>query len=312
MPTVNSSDINHLWLRLAGFPGADANHINLWLSLALCFLYLLSILGNGIILFIIKVDNQLREPMYIFLSMLAINDLCLTLATLSTTLKLFFFDSRTIHFFACLTQLLFIHTLCAMESSILMAMAFDRYVAICNPLRYASILHPNISKMGMVALIRCFCLHFPMPFLLTIPPYCDKHDLSYAFCYQTDVMKLVCADPTITGAYSLAVVLTTYPIDAVLILLSYGLILKAVLSRAGQAENLKALNTCVSHICIVLLFYIPLITLTFVSRYAQKDSIPARFLLSGILLVVPPALNPIIYSIKTEQMRTSIRTKFGA
>ncbi|XP_069059507.1 olfactory receptor 51G2-like [Pleurodeles waltl] len=310
---VNSSDINHLWLRLAGFPGADAaNLVNLWLSLPLCFLYLLSILGNWIILYIIRVDKQLREPMYLFLSMLAITDICLTLATLSTTLNVFLFESRKIHFYACLTQLFFIHTLCAMESSILVAMAFDRYVAICNPLRYASILHPIISKIAVVALIRCFCLHFPIPFLLKILPYCDKQALSYAFCYQTDVMKLACADPTITSTYSLTVVLTTYPIDAVLILLSYVLIVKTVLVTAKQVERLKVLNTCVSHICVVLLFYIPLITLSLVSRYAQKDSILARFLLGGLLLVVPPALNPMIYSIKTKQIRSSIRTKFGA
>ncbi|XP_078515159.1 olfactory receptor 51G2-like [Lissotriton helveticus] len=311
MSTVNSSNIDHLWLLLMGFPGADdLNNTNIWMSLPLCSLYLLSISGNCLILLLIKLDKQLRDPMYLLLSMLATTDLCLTFATLPTTMSVFLFDARRIHFFACLTQLFFIHMLCAMESSILVAMAFDRYVAICKPLQYASILHPIISKIGLVALLRCFCLHFAVPFLLRILPFCDKQVLSFAFCYHTDVMKLACADTTITSTYNLVVVITTYPVDAIFILLSYIMILKNIQNRAQQGEGLKALNTCVSHLCVVMLFYIPLISLSLASRYGQKDSILLRVLLGGILLVVPPALNPMIYSIKTKQIRNALRKRF--
>ncbi|XP_069059506.1 olfactory receptor 51G2-like [Pleurodeles waltl] len=189
-------------------------------------------------------------------------------------------------------------------------MAFDRYVAICKPLQYVSILHPIISKIGLVALMRCLCLHFAVPFLLKILPYCDKHVLSFAFCYHTDVMKLACADTTITSTYNLVVVITTYPVDAIFILLSYIMILRNILNRTQQSERLKALNTCVSHLCVVMLFYIPLISLSLASRYGQKDSVLLRVVLGGILLVVPPAMNPMIYSIKTKQIRSALRKRF--
>ncbi|XP_078515168.1 olfactory receptor 51G2-like [Lissotriton helveticus] len=304
MASVNMSNIHLTSFLLMAFPGADA--ANSYISLALCLVYLLSIIGNGSILLIIRMDNHLREPMYLLLSMLAITDLSLALSSLPTVLSVFWFDYRRIHIYACFTQLFCIQTLCAVESAILVAMAFDRYVAICIPLRYNSILHPIISKIGLVAVIRGVLLMLPTPFLLNRLPYCGNDALSHAFCYHPDVMKLACADTTINNKYGLAVVLSTYPLDSLVILLSYVMILKTIQSKARQTEILKGLNTCVSHLCVVLLFYIPLIGLALAHRYGQKDSPLLLVMMGGVFVVIPPALNPVVYSMKTAQIRKAI------
>ncbi|XP_078512398.1 olfactory receptor 51G2-like [Lissotriton helveticus] len=309
MPAANSSNITLLSFLLMGFPGTD--HTSIYISLPLTLVYLLSILGNGLILVIIKVDNQLREPMYLLLSMLAATDLCLSLSTSPTVLSVFWFDTRRIHVDACLFQLFFLHTLCSMESAILVAMAFDRYVAICNPLRYNTILHPVIiAKIGLAAFIRGVTLHLPLTFLLKRLPFCGNDALSHGFCYHPDVMKLACADITINNKYGMVIILSTYPLDVLFILFSYVMILKTVGSKSMKAERLKALNTCVSHLCVVLLFYIPLIGLTLAHRYGQKDSILLLVLMGGAFLVIPPALNPVVYSMKTKQIRIAIRKRF--
>ncbi|XP_069059490.1 olfactory receptor 51G2-like [Pleurodeles waltl] len=309
MPSETSSNGTLLSFLLMGFPGTD--HTSIYLSLPLSLVYLLSILGNSLILVIIKVDNQLIGPMYLLLSMLAAIDLCLSLSTSPTVLSVFWFDCRRINVDACLLQLFFLHTLCSMESATLVAMAFDRYIAICFPLRYNTILHPEITaKIGLVAFIRGVTLHLPVPVLLKRLPFCANDALTHGFCYHPDVMKLACADITINNKYGMAVIFATYPLDVVFILFSYLMILKAVESKAMKAERLKALNTCVSHLCVVLLFYIPLIGLTVAHRVGQKDSTLLLVLMGGACLVIPPALNPVVYSMKTKQIRIAIRKRF--
>ncbi|XP_078515170.1 olfactory receptor 51G2-like [Lissotriton helveticus] len=295
---------------LMGFPGEDA--AKTWMSLLLGLLYLASILGNGLILFITKTDQCFTEPMYLLLSMLAATDLGMALSTLPTVISVFWLDIRNINFYSCLFQLFCIHSLCSIESAILVAMAFDRFVAICNPLRYNSVLQQIVTKLGMVALIRGVCIHVPIPFLLNRLSYCANTALSHAFCYHPDVMKLACVDTTINSTYGLVLVLATYLLDSVFIVCSYGLILKTVLGTSMQAELLKALNTCVSHLCVVLLFYIPLIGLTLAHRYGRNASPLLLVMMGLVFLVVPSSLNPIVYSIKNKQIRNVLSKRFWA
>ncbi|KYO47963.1 olfactory receptor, family 51, subfamily M, member 1 [Alligator mississippiensis] len=290
---------------LTGFPGLE--HLHSWIFVPFCSLYAVAILGNYTILFVIKTEQDLHQPMYYFLSMLATTDLGLALSTLPTMLCVFWFNSREISFDACLVQMFFIHAFSFMESSVLLAMAFDRFVAICSPLRYASILTgERCAKVGLVIVCRCTLLLFPLIGLLTLLPFCRSHVLSHSYCLHQDIIRLACTDTTLNSMYGLTLVLLIVILDPLLIILSYVLILKAVLSIASKAERAKALNTCVSHICAVLIFYIPMVGLSMIHRFGKDTAPVIHILMANIYLFVPPVLNPIIYSIKTKQIRKGV------
>ncbi|EMP26283.1 Olfactory receptor 51G2 [Chelonia mydas] len=203
--------------------------------------------------------------------------------------------------------LFFIHSFQCIESSILLLMAFDRFVAICNPLRYASILTlPRIAKMGLVFVLVRFALTAPLPFLLKRFRYCRANVLSHSYCVHQEVMKMACSDITVNSIYGLVVTFLTMGLDSLLILLSYVMILKTVLSIASHVECLRALNTCVSHLCIVLLFYTPEISLSVIHRFGKGSSPLLQILLAYVYLLIPPLMNPIVYSVKSRHLRDKI------
>ncbi|XP_067419917.1 olfactory receptor 51G2-like [Emydura macquarii macquarii] len=299
MPAVNDTKFQLAVFFLTGIPGREDVHV--WISIPFCLIYVISILGNSFILFIIKTDPSLHEPMYIFLSMLAITDLGLLLSTMPTTLGIYWFHSREISHDACFAQLFFIQSLMLIESSVLLCMAFDRFVAICNPLRYASILTPQrIAKVGLVCLLRGVTLIFPLPILLKQHRYCKDSILSHSYCLHQEVMTMACSDIKVNIIYGFFLTVSTRVLDLLLILLSYVMILKTVLSITSHVERLKALNTCVSHVCVVLLFYIPDIALAVIYRFVKNSSPIFLTVLGNLYMLVPPLMNPVVYSVKTQ------------
>ncbi|XP_003803820.1 olfactory receptor 51A7 [Otolemur garnettii] len=305
MSVLNNSEVK-LFL-LIGIPGLE--HAHIWISIPICLMYLVAIIGNCAILFIIKTESSLHEPMYYFLAMLAVSDMGLSLSSLPTMLRIFLFNAMGISPNACFAQEFFIHGFTVMESSVLLIMSLDRFLAIHNPLRYSSILTSNrVAKIGLTLAIRSILLVLPFPFTLRRLKYCKKNLLSHSYCLHQDTMKLACSDNKINVIYGFFVALCTM-LDLALIVLSYVLILKMVLSIASLAERLKALNTCVSHICAVLIFYLPIITLAAMHRFAKHKRPLVVILIADMFLLVPPLMNPIVYCIKTGQIREKILGK---
>ncbi|CAO2582449.1 Olfactory receptor 51L1 [Lemmus lemmus] len=226
-------------------------------------------------------------------------------------LTVLWLDVREIHASACYSQLFFIHTFTFLESSVLLAMAFDRFVAICRPLHYSTILtNSAIGKIGMACLLRSMGVVLPTPLLLRRYHYCHINALSHAFCLHQDVLRLSCSSARVNSIYGLCVVIATLGVDSVFILISYALILNAVLSIASREERLKALNTCVSHICVVLIFFVPVIGVSMVHRFGKHLSPIVHILMADIYLLLPPVLNPVVYSVRTKQIRLGILRKF--
>ncbi|EHB05871.1 Putative olfactory receptor 51H1 [Heterocephalus glaber] len=309
MKNLSASDFNYHSFILTGIPGMPEK--NPWMAFPLGFLYTLTILGNGTILTVIKADQSLHQPMYYFLSILAVTDVSLSMSTLPSMLSIFWFNVSEIAFDACITQMFFIHGFGVVESGVLVSMAFDRFVAIRDPLHYPSILtHGVIANIGIAVLIRSFCVVFPVPFLIKRLPFCHSRVLFHSYCLHQDAMRLACASTRVNSLYGLIVVIFTLGLDALMILFSYALILKTVLGIASRAERLKALNTCLSHICAVLLFYIPLIGVTMIHRFGKHLSPVIHMLMANIYLLLPPVLNPIVYSVKTKQIRRRIIQMF--
>ncbi|XP_045412905.1 olfactory receptor 51L1 [Lemur catta] len=310
MVVWNNSDAVEPVFILRGLPGLE--YVHSWLSIPFCLAYLAAFVGNVTILYIIWIESSLHQPMYYFISILAVTDLGMSLSTLPTMLSVLWLDAREIQASACYAQLFFIHTFTFLESSVLLAMAFDRFVAICRPLHYPTILTSSvIGKIGLACCIRSMGVVLPTPLLLRHYHYCHVNALSHAFCLHQDVLKLSCSDARINSLYGLCVVIATLGVDSVFILLSYILILNAVLGIASHEERLKALNTCVSHICVVLIFFVPVIGVSMVHRFGKHLSPIVHVLMADIYLLLPPVLNPVVYSVRTKQIRLGILRKFG-
>ncbi|XP_078515150.1 olfactory receptor 51G2-like [Lissotriton helveticus] len=294
---------------LFGIPGMEERQH--WLSFPFCLLYFISLMGNCTILFIIWTERSLHTPMYCLLAMLALSDLGVSLTTLPTVLGIFCFQATEININACLIQMFFIHSFPEMESGVLVAMAFDRYVAICKPLRYTSILtNAVIANICLIIFIRGTSLVFPLPILARRFPYCKSHMLSHSYCLHQDIIKLACADISVNSIYGMVAVILTWGVDCVFILFSYIMILRAVLNIATKEARFKAFNTCISHICAVMMFYIPLIGISVVHRVGPHHSTLFPILLANVYLLGPPVVNPVIYSIKTKQIRARILRAF--
>ncbi|XP_074833361.1 olfactory receptor 52K2-like [Carettochelys insculpta] len=287
---------------LLGIAGLEAAHV--WISIPFCTMYTITLFGNFIILSIVKMESSLHEPMYYFLCMLAITDLVLSTSTIPKMLSIFWFNSREIGFNACLAQLYFIHSFSVIESGIFVAMGFDRYVAICHPLRHSAILNTHmVAKISLAVVLRGGILALPYPFLVRHWPYCRTNIIPYTQCEHMDVVRLACADIRISSYYGLFDVIFVTTLDLLLIAMSYIQILRAIFRLPTKEARLKTFGTCTSHICVILTFYVPTVFGSLIPRFGFTIPLYVYVLMANVYLLVPPMLNPIIYGVRTKQIR---------
>ncbi|XP_075758335.1 olfactory receptor 52R1-like [Pelodiscus sinensis] len=290
---------------LLGIPGLEAAHG--WISIPFCTMYVIAILGNFTILFIVKMEPSLHEPMYYFLCMLAITDLILSTSTMPKTLSIFWFNSREIDFGSCLIQMFFIVSFSAMESGIIVAMALDRYVAICHPLRHSSILTNSVvARIGLAVVLRSCIFSLPTPFLVRQLPYCRTNVVSHSFCEMMAVVKLACADTSLSNYYGLIIALLVAATDVFSITVSYTQIVRAIFSLPTKDARLKTFGTCSSHLCVTSAFYIPVLFTIFTHRFGHHVPLYFHILIANVHLLVPPVLNPIIYGVRTKQIQARL------
>ncbi|XP_065269927.1 olfactory receptor 52R1-like [Emys orbicularis] len=303
MSCPNTSTRSHpATFLLVGIP--ELQEAQYWIAFPFCIMYVIAVLGNVIVLFIIYTEPSLHEPMYLFLAMLAVTDLVLSTSTLPKMLSIFWLGSREIGFHACLTQMFFVHAFSSVESGVLMAMALDRYVAICCPLRHSSILSvPAIMTMGSLVLARGVLLVSPFSLLVHRLPFCQRCLISHSYCDHMAVVKLVCGDATVSIIYGLFVAFMVVGVDVLIISVSYAMILQAVLRLPYMDTRLKAFSTCASHLCVILAFYIPALFTFLTHRFGHNVPHQVHILVANLYLLVPPMLNPIVYGMKTKHIR---------
>ncbi|XP_039374373.1 olfactory receptor 52E4-like [Mauremys reevesii] len=294
---------------LLGIPGLEAAHI--WISIPFCAMYAIAVLGNFTILFIIKRDPSLHGPMFYFLCMLAITDLVMSTSTMPKMLSIFWFNSREISFSACLTQMYFVHSFSTMESGMLAAMAFDRYVAICNPLRYCTTLtNSAVAKIGLAVVLRSGILTLPYPFLVRRYPYCRTNIIPHFYCGHIAVVKLACADIRINSYYGLFNLFSVIGVDVFFIAVSYTLILRAIFRLPTKDARLKTFGTCISHLCAISVLYIPDLFSSLIQRFGNNVPLHFLILITSVYQLVPPMIHPIIYGMRTKQIRDRLHRHF--
>ncbi|XP_004475411.2 olfactory receptor 52D1-like [Dasypus novemcinctus] len=301
MSAYNDMNIHPSTFILIGIPGLEAAHI--WISIPFCVVYLLALVGNCSLLFIIKTDSSLHESMYLFLCMLSVADLIVSTTTMPKLLSLFWFHDREIRVEACLTPVFLIHSCSTMESGFFLAMAFDRYVAICNPLRHSAILtHTVIGGIGLAIVLRGTALLSPHPFLLRWLPYCRTNIISHTYCEFMALIKIACAETRIRRAYSLIVVFLTGGVDFILIICSYVFIVHAVFQLPSKDARLKTLGTCSSNVSIILVSYTPAFFSFLTHRFGHNVAPHVHLFVANIYVLVPPMANPIIYGVRTKKI----------
>ncbi|XP_005906947.1 olfactory receptor 52H1 [Bos mutus] len=303
MTTFNLTGYNTGAFTLLGIPGLEQHQV--WISIPFCLIYFVAIVGNSVLL--MATEHSLHAPMFFFLSMLAITDLTLSTTCVPKTLSIFWFGPQRISFPGCLTQLFFLHFSFVLDSSILMAMAFDRYVAICSPLRYNTILTPRtIVKIAVGISFRSFCVIFPCVFIVNRLPFCRTRNVPHTYCEHIGVARLACADISINIWYGFCVLLMAVISDVILIAVSYILILCAVFHLPSQDARQKALGTCGSHVCVILMFYIPAFFSILAHRFGHNVPQTFHIVFANLYVIIPPALNPIVYGVKTKKIRDKV------
>ncbi|XP_002708609.1 olfactory receptor 52P1-like [Oryctolagus cuniculus] len=292
---------------LMGIPGLESQH--LWLSVPFSSMFLVILIGNGTILFLVATQPTLHTPMYQLLALLMVVDLVSTLTLVPKMLCLFWFNDRDIAAGACFTQMFFIHGASVVRSALLVAMAFDRYVAVCEPLRYNTILsHALVRRLGLATLAKGALLILPMPLLLQRLTFCHMA-IPHTYCDHMAVVKMACHCTRPNRIYGLFVILLVVGLDLLLIGLSYILILQSVLRLNSQDATWKALNTCSAHLFVILVTYVPALFSSITHRIGRNIPPHAHILLANLYLLLPSLLNPIIYGIKTKEIRDKV-TKY--
>ncbi|XP_028632402.1 olfactory receptor 2B11 [Grammomys surdaster] len=281
-----------------------------WLELpvfvVLLVSYILAVLGNISIILVSQLDPQLHSPMYIFLSHLSFLDLCYTTTTVPQMLFNMGSSQKTISYSGCTVQYAIFHWLGCTECIVLAAMALDRYVAICEPLRYAIIMHrPLCQQLVAMAWLSGFGNSLVQVALTVQLPFCGRQVLNNFFCEVPAMIKLSCADTTANDATLAVLVAFFVLVPLALILLSYGFIARAVMRIQSSRGRRKAFGTCSSHLLVVSLFYLPAIYMYLQppSSYSQEQG---KFI-SLFYSIITPTLNPFIYTLRNKDVKGALR-----
>ncbi|XP_016072757.1 PREDICTED: olfactory receptor 56B4-like [Miniopterus natalensis] len=305
---TNSSRLHVSRFILMGLPGIhEWQH---WLSLPLALLYLLALGANLLIVITIHHELNLHQPMYQFLSILAIVDIGLATTIMPKILAIFWLDAKAISLPECFAQIYAIHCFVSMESGIFLCMAVDRYVAICHPLQYSSIVTKAFVVKAVVFMVfRNVLLTVPVPVLAAQRHYCSKNEIDHCLCSNPAVTGLACDDTTINKFYQLALAWVIGGSDMTLVLISYVLIFHSVMRLNSAEAIVKALSTCSSHLIIIFFFYITIVVVS-IAHLAEKAVPIFPVLLNVLNIVIPPALNPMVYALRAQELRVGFQRVF--
>ncbi|XP_069344731.1 olfactory receptor 12D3 [Eulemur rufifrons] len=274
-------------------------------------IYLINLLGNGAILVMVILEPKLHSPMYFFLGNLSCLDICYSSVTLPKVLINLVSTRKAISFLGCITQLHFFHFLGSTEAILLVVMAFDRFVAICNPLRYPIIMCPQMCVLlAAVAWLTSFLYALMHSVMTARLNFCHSQKLSHFFCDVKPLLELAC-DNTLLNQWLLSIVTGSISMGAFfLTLLSYCYIIGFLLFKNRSCRTLrKALSTCASHFMVVCLFYGP-VGFTYTRPASATSVIPDR-MVAIIYSAVTPVLNPLIYTLRNKEVMLTLKKMFG-
>ncbi|XP_045343053.1 olfactory receptor 4P4-like [Leopardus geoffroyi] len=288
------------FILLGLFSDEDAK-IACFVLFSLCYIAILS--GNLLVLLTIRGSRLSEQPMYFFLSYLSFMDVCFTSTVAPKLITDLLAQRKTISYNSCMAQMFYAHFFGATEIFILVAMAYDRYAAICRPLHYMVIMSRPVCYIIVMASIIGAFIHSILHILIMVElPFCGPNRIDHYFCDVFPLLKLACMD---TSLLVIAIITTTGVMSIltfVALVISYLIILSTLRTRSSQGRR-KALSTCSSHITVVFLFFLPLIfTYVPVADSVSNDKVFALF-----YTMIAPMFNPLIYTLRNTDMKNAMR-----
>ncbi|XP_047554872.1 olfactory receptor 1L6-like [Lutra lutra] len=268
-------------------------------------MYLVTVMGNILIILAIHSDSRLHTPMYFFLSNLSFTDICFTTAIMPKMLANLLSETKAISV-GCLVQMYFFMASANTDSYLLASMAIDRLVAICNPFHYDTVMNPRRCHLMLLASCTISLLHALLRVLLVSRlSFCASHVIKHFFCDTQPVLKLSCSDTSSSQIVVMTETLAVIATPFLCILFSYLRIIITVLRIPSAAGKWKAFSTCGSHLTVVALFYGSVIYVYF--RPLSMYSVVKDRVATVMYTVVTPMLNPFIYSLRNEDMKRGLR-----
>ncbi|XP_066486632.1 olfactory receptor 10G4-like [Tiliqua scincoides] len=287
---------------LLGF--SEVQHLQVLFFSLFLVIYLLTLFGNATILLTICLSPQLHAPMYYFLCELSFLDVCYSTSTVPKMIAGFIHGSQSISYKGCVVQLYFFHFFGGSEGFLLTVMAFDRYVAICNPLRYTVIMSRKVCSLLMM--VTCFVGTFHSMFQTVLTfrlPYCGPYELEHYFCDVPPLLKVACADTSLNKVIIMVNVGIVALSCFLLIMCSYIHIVATILKMRSREGKKKAFSTCTAHFIVVLTLYVPCVLIYL--QPATTNSV--QKVMAVFYTAITPVLNPIIYSLRSEEIKKAVK-----
>ncbi|XP_004683543.1 PREDICTED: olfactory receptor 10AG1-like [Condylura cristata] len=288
---------------LIGF--SDVPKLQGFLFAVFMIIYVFIIMGNSLIFLITKVDPSLHTPMYFFIGNFSFLEICYVSVTLPRLLADLWRQCGNISFLACAVQMYFFLILGDTECFILTAMAFDRYVAICNPLIYPVIMNSRLCvQLAAACWTTAFPIHIVSISVLFSSPFCEQNEMNHFFCDVPPIVQLVCGDTFILEMLTYVIAALVVTIPFLLILVSYVKIISTILKLPSATGRAKAFSTCSSHLMVVTLFFGSGIIVYFTPKSTHSSGMDKYFSLFYTILI--PVFNPIIYCLRNKAVMVAL------
>ncbi|KAM9312340.1 olfactory receptor 11L1-like [Gastrophryne carolinensis] len=306
MTLENGTALSHFYL--LGFDTSRKGRISIFVFLLL--IHIVTVVGNLLIIIVVTRTRHIRSPMYLFLVHLSLSDLLLTVNIVPNMLQVVLANGSPISFSACISQLYFFGVPTIFECFFLSSMSYDRYLAICNPLRYRSIMDASLQ---IHLIVWPWLLGFTIPLMTAISvsrlQFCQEHVVNHFFCDLAPLLSLSCSDTSVVELEMLVMSIPILPVPCCMILGTYSCILATIFRISSATGRRKAFSTCSSHLIVVCMYYGTLLTLYLVPSEEHLTNV--NKILSLLYTVATPMCNPLIYTLRNRDIVVSLVKLFS-
>ncbi|KAM5171669.1 olfactory receptor 1468-like [Mantella aurantiaca] len=280
---------------------------NLLLFALVLILYIGTICGNVLIIFLVYYSKTLHSPMYFFLSQLSVSDIMLTTDIAPNMLNILLHEQTSISFLGCITQYYFFGSIEAFECYLLAVMSYDRYLAICSPLHYVTIMNPGLCiKLVVASWLLSFSLAIISIYGISQLEFCGPNVIDYLYCDVNPLMELSCSDTSRVQMENIFLGFLVIILPFLMIVVSYSYIVLTLLKIPSFSGRLKTFSTFSSHLTVVFIFYGTLIAAYVMPREEQSRALSK--MMAILYTIVTPFLNPFIYSLRNKDIKKIITT----